>query len=191
MLEVLVDLQKLKFLSLQLLIDLFPVRLVGMNRVSMLNWLRVLMVVMVFYLCTLVRMWRLLFLLRMGVVVMDMNEGVLQSLEPPEVLVSLGFPVSSLGTILVQNAIKGRSTHFNNLNQTKLIAWDFPNFLYLWNITIGRFIFCLSLLKSLIINASDDPPFPFAHFFYAPFELAYSPTSPNISDLPSYSSFSL
>lgn len=37
MLEVLVDLQKLKFLSLQLLIDLFPVRLVGMNRVSMLN----------------------------------------------------------------------------------------------------------------------------------------------------------
>lgn len=67
----------------------------------------------------------------MGVVVMDMNEGVLQSLEPPEVLVSLGFPVSSLGTILVQNVIKGRSTHFNNLNQTKLIAWDFPNFLYL------------------------------------------------------------
>ncbi len=59
------------------------------------------------------------------------------------------------------------------------------------NITIRRFIFYLSLLKFTITVASDGPPFTFAHFFCVPFELAYSPASPSISDLPSCSFSSL
>ena len=123
LLEVLVALQELELLSLPSLpIKLLP-GLVGLNGgAGVLDWLRVLVVVMVLDLSALVMLLLLLLGLGVWVVVIDVSEGVLQGLEPSEVLVSLGLPVSTLGTVLVQNAIKCRSTHFNNLNQTKLLA---------------------------------------------------------------------
>ena len=122
---------------------------------------------------------------------MNVSEGVLQGLEPSEVLVSLGLPVSTLGTILVQNAIKGRSTHFNNLNQTKLFAWHLAYFLHMQKHTFKRFIVYSTLAESIIAIASDGPPFTSAHFFCAPSVPAYSPASPGTSDLPSCSFSSL
>jgi hypothetical protein len=122
----LIGLQQLELLSLHPLpLQLLPAGQVHLHQPNLLDGLRVLVVVMVSGLSAIMRV-RVLVLrvrVRVRVVLVDVGEGVLQDLEPSEVFVSLGLPVPPLATILVQNAIKGRSTHLNNSNQSKYLAF--------------------------------------------------------------------
>lgn len=186
----LIHLQSLEFLSLQPLpLQFLSVWLVNLNRSDSLIELRVLVVMMVVGFNANSRIQVLMFGVGMRVVLVNIGEGVLQGLEPSEILVSLGFPVSTLGTILVQNAIEGRLTHFNNSNQTKLIVWHLAGLFVEKTIMVRRFIAWISYGACLIVTAFGGLLFISDCFFCVTFELAYSQASTNISDLP-FCSFS-
>jgi hypothetical protein len=75
---VLIDLQKLEFLSLHPLpLELLSVMMGRLGRVKMSSWVRVLMVGVMLGLCAIIQLEGLLLRMRVCVVLMDMGEGVL------------------------------------------------------------------------------------------------------------------